>query len=209
LREEKGGFGRSLFGRPLLLGHERHLLNVQYRMHPSISLFPKREFYNNQILDGPNVKQGSYEKSFLSGKMYGCYSFIDVANGQEEFDRGHSRKNMVEVAVVCEIVASLYREFIRTKKKVSVGVISPYKAQVNAIQERVTEYSEVSGTDGFSVSVQSVDGFQGGEDDVIIISTVRCNEEGYVGFISNLQRANVMLTRARCFCHIAVVHVVA
>ncbi|XP_034197097.1 helicase SEN1-like [Prunus dulcis] len=194
---EKAGFGRSLFGRLLLLGHERHLLNVQYRMHPSISLFPKREFYNNQILDGPNVKQGSYEKCFLSGKMYGCYSFIDVANGQEEFDRGHSRKNMVEVAVVCEIVASLYREFIRTKKKVSVGVISPYKAQVNAIQERVTEYSEVSGTDGFSVSVQSVDGFQGGEDDVIIISTVRCNEEGYVGFISNLQRANVMLTRAR------------
>ena len=106
---EKAGFGRSLFGRLLLLGHERHLLNVQYRMHPSISLFPKREFYNNQILDGPNVKQGSYEKCFLSGKMYGCYSFIDVANGQEEFDRGHSRKNMVEVAVVCEIVASLYR----------------------------------------------------------------------------------------------------
>ncbi|PQQ08545.1 helicase SEN1-like [Prunus yedoensis var. nudiflora] len=93
------------------------------------------------------------------------------------------------------------------REKVSVGVISPYLAQVNAIQERVREYSEVSGTDGFSVSVQSVDGFQGGEDDVIIISTVRCNEKGYVGFISNLQRANVMRTRARCFCHIAVVHV--
>ena len=99
-------------------------------------------------------------------------------------------------------------EFTRTKKKVSIGVISPYKAQVNAIQERVGEYSEASGTD-FSVSVRTVDGFQGGEDDVIIISTVRCNEEGRVGFISNLQRANVMLTRARCFCHIAVVHVVA
>ncbi|XP_021803506.1 uncharacterized ATP-dependent helicase C29A10.10c-like, partial [Prunus avium] len=65
---EKAGFGRSLFERLLLLGHERHLLNVQYRMHPSISLFPKREFYNNRILDGPNVKQGSYEKCFLSGK---------------------------------------------------------------------------------------------------------------------------------------------
>ncbi|CAL2229702.1 unnamed protein product [Prunus armeniaca] len=194
---EKAGFGRSLFERLLLLGHERHLLNVQYRMHPSISSFPKREFYNNRILDGPNVKQGSYEKRFLSGKMYGCYSFIHVANGQEEFDCGHSRKNMVEVAVVCEIVAGLYREFTRTKNKVTVGVISTYLAQVNAIQERVREYSEVSGTDGFSVSVQSVDGFQGGEDDVIIISTVRCNDKGYVGFISNLPRANVMLTRAR------------
>ncbi|CAL2229703.1 unnamed protein product [Prunus armeniaca] len=193
---EKAGFGRSLFGRLVQLGHKKHLLNVQYRMHPSISLFPKGEFYKNRISDGPNVKQRSYERSFLSGKMYGSYSFIDIVNGKEEFDRWHSPKNMVEVAVVCEIVASLYREFTRTKKKVSVGVISPYKAQVNAIQERVGEYSEVSGTD-FSVSVRTVDGFQGGEDDVIIISTVRCNEKGSVGFVSNLQRANVMLTRAR------------
>ncbi|XP_008222459.2 PREDICTED: helicase SEN1-like [Prunus mume] len=193
---EKAGFGRSLFGRLVQLGHKKHLLNVQYRMHPSIGLFPKGEFYKNRISDGPNVKQRSYERSFLSGKMYGSYSFIDIVNGKEEFDRWHSPKNMVEVAVVCEIVASLYREFTRTKKKVSVGVISPYKAQVNAIQERVGEYSEVSGTD-FSVSVRTVDGFQGGEDDVIIISTVRCNEKGSVGFVSNLQRANVMLTRAR------------
>ncbi|PQM32677.1 putative helicase senataxin [Prunus yedoensis var. nudiflora] len=87
-------------------------------------------------------------------------------------------------------------EFTRTKKKVSVGIISPYKAQVNAIQLRVRNYSEVSGTD-FSVSVRSVDGFQGGEEDVIIISTVRCNGNGSVGFLSNRQRANVVLTRAR------------
>ncbi|BFG36481.1 hypothetical protein CerSpe_227550 [Prunus speciosa] len=193
---KQAGFGRSLFGRLVLLGHERHLLNIQYRMHPSISLFPKREFYNNQILDGPNIKQGSHEKCFLSGKMYGPYSFIDIANGKEDYDRGHSLKNMVEVAVVCEIVASLYREFTQTKKRVSIGVISPYKAQVNAIQERVREHSEASGTD-FSVRVRSVDGFQGGEDDVIIISTVRCNKKGSVGFLSNLERANVMLTRAR------------
>ncbi|PRQ45268.1 putative P-loop containing nucleoside triphosphate hydrolase [Rosa chinensis] len=46
-------FGRSLFGRLAKLGYKKHLLNVQYRMHPSVSLFPKREFYNNQILDGP------------------------------------------------------------------------------------------------------------------------------------------------------------
>ncbi|XP_034196884.1 uncharacterized ATP-dependent helicase C29A10.10c-like [Prunus dulcis] len=193
---EKAGFGRSLFGRLVQLGHKKHLLNVQYRMHPSISLFPKGEFYKNRISDGPNVKQRSYERSFLSGKMYGSYSFIDIVNGKEEFDRWHSPKNMAEVAVVCEIVSSLYREFTRTKKKVSIGVISPYKAQVNAIQERVGEYSEASGTD-FSVSVRTVDGFQGGEDDVIIISTVRCNEKGSVGFVSNVQRANVMLTRAR------------
>ncbi|XP_009349620.2 NFX1-type zinc finger-containing protein 1 homolog [Pyrus x bretschneideri] len=194
---EEAEFGRSLFERLVLLGHEKHLLDVQYRMHPSISLFPKMEFYDNQILDGPNVNETSYNKCFLDGKMYGSYSFINIANGKEERDRVRSLKNVAEVAVVYEIVSSLYKEFTRTKMKVSVGVISPYTAQVNAIQERVKEYSEVSTGSDFSVSVRSVDGFQGGEEDLIIISTVRCNRKGSVGFLSNHQRANVVLTRAR------------
>ncbi|KAM1963861.1 hypothetical protein ACFX15_044397 [Malus domestica] len=194
---EKAEFGRSLFERLVLLGHKKHLLNVQYRMHPSISLFPKMEFYDNQILDGPNVNEVSYNKCFLDGKMYGSYSFINIANGKEERDRGSSLKNVAEVAVVYEMVSSLYKEFTRTKMKVSVGVISPYTAQVNAIQERVKEYSEVPARSDFSVSVRSVDGFQGGEADLIIISTVRCNGKGSVGFLSNRQRANVVLTRAR------------
>ncbi|KAL6219546.1 hypothetical protein ACLB2K_007305 [Fragaria x ananassa] len=102
-------FGRSLFERLAKLGHKKHLLNVQYRMHPSISLFPKKEFYDNQIVDGPNVKETSYKRCFLKGKMYRSYSFINVANGKDEFDHRCSLKNMVEVAVVCEIVASLYK----------------------------------------------------------------------------------------------------
>ena len=87
-------------------------------------------------------------------------------------------------------------ECIETKKKVRVGVISPYKAQVYAIQEKVKKYGNVDNSD-FSISVRSVDGFQGGEEDVIIISTVRCNGNGSVGFLSNHQRTNVGLTRAR------------
>lgn len=92
-----------------MLGYGKHLLNIQYRMHPSISLFPKMEFYNNQIFDGPNVTERSYERRFLEGKMYQSYSFINIANGKDEFDHGHSRKNMVEVAVVSEIVERLYK----------------------------------------------------------------------------------------------------
>ncbi|KAK9950623.1 hypothetical protein M0R45_006103 [Rubus argutus] len=192
----KADFGRSLFERLAKLGHKKHLLNVQYRMHPSISLFPKMEFYDNKIVDGPNVKERNYERCFLKGKMYQSYSFINVANGKDEFNDRYSPKNMVEVAVVSEIVASLYKEFIGTKKNVSIGVISPYKAQVYAIQEMLRKYVKTFDT-GFSVSVRSVDGFQGGEEDVIIISTVRCNGNGSVGFLSNRQRANVALTRAR------------
>ncbi|XP_050364090.1 uncharacterized ATP-dependent helicase C29A10.10c-like [Argentina anserina] len=195
---ESAGFGRSLFERLVLLGHEKHLLNVQYRMHPSISLFPKREFYNNQILDGPNVNEERYEKCFLEGKLFGPYSFINIADGKEEFGRGYGPKNMVEVAVVDQIVLSLYKEFSRTKKKISIGIISPYNSQVYEIEQRVKKYNtdQLERTD-FSVSVRSVDGFQGGEEDVIINSTVRCNGNGSIGFLSNLQRVNVVLTRAR------------
>lgn len=83
-----------------------------------------------------------------------------------------------------------------TKQKVSVGVISPYKGQVSLIQDKIGK-KYTSCKDNFAVSVRSVDGFQGGEEDVIIISTVRCNRNGSVGFLSNHQRTNVALTRAR------------
>ena len=91
------------------MGHKKHLLNVQHRMHPSISLFPNREFYESKILDGPNVTLPSYNKTFLPGNMFGSYSFINVTHGKEAVDHNHSTKNMFEVAVVSEIVATLYK----------------------------------------------------------------------------------------------------
>ena len=98
-----------MFQRLVLLGKNKNLLNVQHRMHPSISLFPNRVFYENQILDGPNVRERRYERRFLQGNMFGSYSFINIAHGKEEFDYSHSLKNMVEVAVASEIVASLFK----------------------------------------------------------------------------------------------------
>ncbi|GKD82003.1 UvrD-like helicase, ATP-binding domain, P-loop containing nucleoside triphosphate hydrolase [Tanacetum coccineum] len=95
------GFGRSLFNRLSSLGHSEHLLSVQYRMHPSISFFPYQKFYHNQILDAQNVLSKGYEKRYLSGPMFGSYSFINFVGGREEKDDdGRSRRNMVEVAVV-------------------------------------------------------------------------------------------------------------
>ncbi|KAB1211381.1 putative helicase MAGATAMA 3 [Morella rubra] len=178
---EKADFGRSLIERLVTLGHPKHLLDVQYRMHPSVSLFPNRE---------------CYEQRCLQGNIYGSYSFINIAHGKEESGVGHSLKNMVEAAVVSEIVANLFKQFLDTKKKVSIGVISPYKGQVSAIGEKVKKYSAYS-DGGFCVSVRTVDGFQVAEEDVIIISSVRSNGNGSVGFLSNRQRANVALTRAR------------
>lgn len=90
-----------------------------------------------------------------------------------------------------------YIECTKSNKKVRVGCISPYKAQVFAIQKSLGKTYSTDANDLFSVNVSSVDGFQGGEEDVIIISTVRSNGNGSIGFLSNRQRTNVALTRAR------------
>uniref|UniRef100_F6HG17 UvrD-like helicase ATP-binding domain-containing protein n=1 Tax=Vitis vinifera TaxID=29760 RepID=F6HG17_VITVI len=192
---KEAGFGRSLFERLSSLGHFKHLLNVQYRMHPSISFFPNSKFYFNQILDAPNVKSKSYTKHYLSGPMFGSYSFINVRGKEEHDDVGKSRKNMIEVAIVIKIVRNLYKEWSGSNQKLSIGVISPYAAQVVAIQDKLGQKYEKLGN--FSVKVKTVDGFQGGEEDIIIICTVRSNTGGSIGFLSNPQRTNVALTRAR------------
>ncbi|CAH2065623.1 unnamed protein product [Thlaspi arvense] len=187
--------GRSLFERLVLLGHKKQLLNMQYRMHPSISIFPNREFYGMKILDAPSVRLRSYERKFLPEKMYGPYSFINIPYGREQFGQGYSSKNVVEVSVVAEIVSKLHAVSRKAQKPISIGVISPYKAQVFAIQEKLGE--KYNTNEQITVSVRSVDGFQGGEEDIIIISTVRSNGRGAIGFLSNQQRTNVALTRAR------------
>ena len=79
-------------------------------MHPSISFFPNLKFYQNQILDAQNVLSKTYGKSYLSGPMFGSYSFINIVGGREEKDDdGRSQRNMVEVAVVIKIVKNLFR----------------------------------------------------------------------------------------------------
>lgn len=92
-----------------MLGYKKHLLDVQYRMHPSISLFPNNEFYGGQLIDAPNVRETSYNKPFLKGKMYGPYSFINITKGKEELGRGgHSFKNVVEASAISYIIQSLH-----------------------------------------------------------------------------------------------------
>ncbi|XP_039137509.1 uncharacterized protein LOC120275083 isoform X2 [Dioscorea cayenensis subsp. rotundata] len=189
-------FGRSLFERLTSLGYKKQLLNVQYRMHPWISRFPNASFYDNQISDGPNVTDKKHARCFLPGPMFGPYSFINIEFGNEVADAlAHSKKNLVEVAVISDIIRRLASECVRTKRRVSVGIICPYTAQVSAIQEKLGK--AYNGKTSFSVRVNSVDGFQGSEEDIIIFSAVRSNTAGTVGFLYNHQRTNVALTRAK------------
>lgn len=105
----RAGFGRSFFERLVILGHTKHLLNIQYRMHPSISSFPNKEFYGNQIRNGLNVTQRGNERQFLNEKIFGSYSFINISDGKEGSDNRNSRKNTVEAFVVAEIVSKLHK----------------------------------------------------------------------------------------------------
>ncbi|PVH35757.1 hypothetical protein PAHAL_7G265900 [Panicum hallii] len=183
--------GRSLFERLSLLGHKKHLLNIQYRMHPSISMFPNLNFYDRNILDGANVTQEGHQRSYLQGAMFGPYSFINI-DGRE--DPGRSKRNMAELAVILEILHALKKACTSSQLGVSVGVICPYAAQVEAIQQQIGDAKSML---PLTLRVNSVDGFQGSEEDVIILSTVRSNGAGFIGFLSNVRRTNVALTRAR------------
>ena len=107
---ENADFGRSVFEGLSSLGCAKHLLNIQYRMHPEISRFPVSKFYGGEIYDGPNVISKSYRRHFLRGNMFGPYSFINVHGGRETSEE-HSRspKNTIEIAVVSLIVERLFQ----------------------------------------------------------------------------------------------------
>ncbi|XP_024316714.1 uncharacterized protein LOC100831140 isoform X2 [Brachypodium distachyon] len=189
-------FGRSLYERLCAMDYNKHLLEVQYRMHPCISKFPNAKFYGNRISDSPSVKKKDYTKSYLPGPIYGSYSFIHIENDMEMLDDlGQSSKNMVEVAVAANIIERLAKECWKKSRRTSVGVISPYTAQVIALQEKLGRKFEKH--EFLSVTVKSIDGFQGGEEDIILISTVRSNKDGKIGFLSDAGRINVALTRAK------------
>lgn len=83
---------------------------MQYRMHPSISIFPNTSVYDGKISDAPSVLQKEHQKKYLPGPMFGPYTFVNIGDGREEVDDlGHSRRNLVEVAVIEEILCNLQR----------------------------------------------------------------------------------------------------
>jgi len=90
-----------------------------------------------------------------------------------------------------------YAAWRDSQEKLSIGIVSPYAAQVVAIQDLLGQ--QYDWHDGFDVKVATIDGFQGGEQDIIILSTVRTNSNSSTSlkFISNDKRTNVALTRAR------------
>lgn len=163
-----------------------YLLKVQYRMNDDILSFSNNQFYNNSLISAPAVG------SRLLRKLKALY-FIDTAGtGFEEAKNKDtfSYYNSGEFFILREHVMSNMEHLLGAE----IGVISPYAEQVRYLRTQISE-------DGFAkdldIEVDSIDGFQGQEKDVIYISLVRSNENGEIGFLADERRLNVALTRAR------------
>ncbi|KAL2629325.1 hypothetical protein R1flu_014011 [Riccia fluitans] len=190
---------RGLFERLQEVEHPYKLLKIQYRMHPAICCFPNREFYEGCLEDDITVISDMYRKPYQN--QYGPYCFINVADGKEQRGKNESScSNLVEVEVLCFLLTKLQAACEdHGIPCTSVGIITPYASQVDALSRKLCQGVENTGKrfPHLQVEIKTVDGFQGGERDVILFSTVRANREGKIGFLTDRRRLNVALTRAR------------
>ncbi|QDU26088.1 ATP-dependent RecD-like DNA helicase [Anatilimnocola aggregata] len=191
---QREGFGVSLQERLIKRYGEKLIsrrLTVQYRMHTAIMQFSSREFYNNELVADPSVASHllcdlpEIERMPLTETPL---EFVDTAGAsynEEQEPDGESRRNPEEARLVEKKVDALLAAGVAPSE---IAVISPYGAQVRLLRELL-------GEDG--PEVDTVDGFQGREKEVVVLSLVRSNSTGEIGFLSDTRRMNVALTRAR------------
>jgi senataxin len=138
-------------------------------MHPEISLLPSRVFYQGKLLDGPDMDMKTSKPWHLQ-EMFGPYKFFNVS-GQEESGRGHSLINRTECQTAVALYTRLLKEFSNFDFDFRVGVISMYRAQIGELKRAFVQRfgADIVG----KILFHTVDGFQGQEKDVIILSCVR------------------------------------
>lgn len=187
------GLGYTLFERLMKERSVDAMLTIQYRMHPDIMAFPSAQFYQGQL----NADESVLKRSDLAGIRV---EFVDTAGcGFEEQvnEQTLSTYNPEEAILLAKHMrAFLTENNLVHNNEFTVGVIAPYRAQVeyleSALAELVDEF-ELSE----QLSVNTVDSFQGQERDVIYIGLTRSNDKGEIGFLKNIKRMNVAMTRAK------------
>jgi len=183
----KKGLSTTLLDRMTKVIKHSYVLKEQYRMNDQILAFSNKHFYDNELISNAICKD-----RFLASDLE-ALSFIDTSGcGFDEKRNKESRSlsNDGEFFILRE-------HFIKHKEMFvdhSIGIISPYAQQVRTIREKVGEDEIFRGMD---ITVNSIDGFQGQEKDVIYISLVRSNDKGEIGFLKDHRRINVALTRAK------------
>ncbi|CAI2166403.1 14626_t:CDS:2 [Funneliformis geosporum] len=184
-KAKEAGYSVSLFERMHTSSYPFNLLDTQYRMHPGISKFPNDEFYQGRLNDGINFVDRPLVEGFNWPNPKVPVSFVQVS-GIDSPGRGGSRYNEMEVENIINTVKRIVENGGVQAKE--IGIISLYNAQL----EKIT--GKLGNND---IEVKTADGFQGKEKELILITCVRCNEKGSIGFLEDPRRFNVMLTRAK------------
>lgn len=155
--------------------------SIQYRMHPDISCLPSRVFYDNKLLDGPDMATKTLQP-WHGTKQFGTYKFFNVA-GVEESAGGHSLKNTAECMIATEIFKTLSQHYKSIDFSHRIGIISMYRAQNTALRNIFV--SKFGRDVANKIQFGTVDGFQGQEKDIIILSCVRSGtRSSNIGFLS-------------------------
>ena len=160
-------------------------------MHPAISFFPRSAFYKGLLLDAPNMLE---DRAIEWHSKYKPFEFY-FTSGRESRSNQHSVYNLEEVDVCVDLVKSISANFSRINFGYRFGIISFYKEQIRKLKQAFRKAFGQSILD--LIDINTVDGFQGQEKDIIILSCVRSSTGGGVGFLSDERRINVALTRAR------------
>ena len=172
------------------------LLQVQYRMNDAIMHFSSEWFYDGRVQSAPDVKF----RSILDLDTPIVWIDTDGMDMKEEFvGENYGRINKGEAQLTLETLHNYFERIGRQRvldERLDVGIISPYRAQVQYLRRQI-RHDDYFKPFRNAIAVNTVDGFQGQERDIIVISLVRANDDGQIGFLRDLRRMNVAITRAR------------
>ena len=172
------------------------LLKLQYRMNEEIMRFSSDWFYGGMVQSAPEVK---YRSILDFDTPIEWIDTEDMDCNEEFVGENYGRINKAEAELSVSQLKTYITKIGRERfleERIDVGLISPYKAQVQYLRQLLKRDPFFKPYRSL-ITVNTVDGFQGQERDVILISLVRANEDGQIGFLSDLRRMNVAITRAR------------
>ena len=192
----KAGLGKTLMERIVENKPEVvTLLQVQYRMNETIMRFSSDWFYEGKVISAPQVKH----RGILDYDTPMEWIATPEGIGEEFVGESFGRINRKEAELTIDTLKQYFAKIGKQRildEQIDVGIISPYRAQVQLLRRMIKKDSTLKPYRSL-ISVNTVDGFQGQERDIIIISMVRSNDDGQIGFLSDLRRMNVAITRAR------------
>ncbi len=195
----KGGLARTLMERIVNSNPQVvTLLKVQYRMNDDIMRFSSDWFYGGEVESAPEVRYRSI-LDLDTPMTWIDTATLDIEAHEELVGETYGRINRAEARLTIDTLQHYFERLGRQRvldERLDVGIISPYRAQVQLLR-RMLRKSAYFKPLRHLITVNTVDGFQGQERDLIVISMVRQNEEGQIGFLRDLRRMNVAITRAR------------